>query len=179
MIARIFFDLDETLIHTSVLEPNQEHVSFNIDGDWNTYYTIIRPASYGVIEFARNLVGKENVFVLTIATRAYAQEVNRLANWNFPHDQIFAREDLEAHEWPTAYGSYAKMPNNKISSSDNVIIDNQMPRFNEGKICFIGISKTWATNYLQVRDYFGVNFPDDPFQEDVEEFLLDRYEDLK
>ena len=38
-----------------------------------------------------------------------------------------------------------------------------------------GISKTEDTNYLKIRDYYGVNFPDDTFEEDVKEFLTSKH----
>lgn len=176
MINKIFWDIDETLIHTLLDDPKQDHVAFSL-GDSYTYYTIIRPCSHELIRFSRELVGEENVHILTTATRDYAEKVNELAGWGFDPNDIFAREDQEASMvWvSTAYGGrYGSIIPHEYANPNNVLIDNLPRRQNEGKIQFIGIQKTQDTNYLKIDDYYGVNFPEDPFEEDVKEFLIER-----
>ena len=177
MINKIFFDIDETLIHTFLSPPEQGHIVFTLNKPYDVrpYYTIIRPQAQDIINQARNLIGRDNVYILTAAVKEYALKINELAIWEFREDQIFSREDLNHHSYPTAYGGSAKFPNFKIANPNNVLIDNLDPRHNEEKIIFIGIQKTWGKNYLRVRDYFGVNFPDDPFENIVKDFLLDRF----
>lgn len=177
MINRIYWDIDETLIHTSMRPPNQEHIILDLD-DGGLYYTIVRPCSKDLIQFSRDLVGEDRVHILTTATRDYALEVNRLAGWGFKPDDIFAREDQAKHRrgFSTAYsGYYTEVDPHIYAHKDNVLIDNLPRRENQTKINFIGIGKTEDTNYFKIRDYYGVNFPDDTFEEDVKNFLTERH----
>ncbi len=156
MIKRIFFDLDETLLHTVIdNHPNQQCYT-HTSGE--PYFTIFRPDALDLIAYARELVGKENVYILTAATRAYAHELNDAGEFEFDHDHIFAREDLEryAHIVQLAYGSDTIYATNKdISDPENVLIDNLPERHNEGKCSFIGMRD--VSRYIKVRDYYGVN----------------------
>lgn len=175
MINRIYFDIDETLIHTTMRDPNQEHIVLALDDA--LYYTIVRPCAKTLIDFARDLVGKDRVHILTTATRDYAQEVNRLAGWGFNNEDIFSREDIYKHSrsFPTAYGGYHNECDPHIyAHKDNVIIDNLPRRENEKKIAFIGINSTHETNYLKIDDYYGVEFLNSTFEQDVKNFLLER-----
>ena len=173
-IIKIWLDIDHTLIYTAFEHPGEDCLVFEIDGDF--LFTIVRPCAKRVIEFAREKFGTGNVHILTTSIREYAQKVNELAGWGFKNEDIFAREDLKkgASYFPSAYGGgvyeYKPQP---FANKNNLIIDNLPPRENEEKIHFIGINKTYKTNYLQVKDYYGVNFPDDTFEEDVKNFLLD------
>lgn len=172
MIEKIFWDIDETLIHTSIrpFEKGTKYEHFVLPDDSTDYYTIIRSCSHKLIEYSRNLVGKDNVFILTSSTHDYANEVNRLAGWGFETDRIITREDIDNHRYATAYGSSTTVPH-KLANTNNVLIDNLPPRYNEAKMILIGIK---VDNYLQIRDYYGVNFSDETFEEDVMEFLTDK-----
>jgi hypothetical protein len=178
MINKIFWDIDETMIHTLMNDPKQNHVQFSL-GDSFTYHTIIRPCSHELIRFSRELVGKENVHILTTATRDYAEKVNELAGWGFDPKDIFAREDqAAARVWvATAYGGgYGEITPHEYADPNNVLIDNLPSRQNQGKIQFIGIVDTHKTNYLKIQDYYGVDFPEDPFEEEVKGFLSERHQ---
>jgi hypothetical protein len=178
MINKIFWDIDETMIHTLMNDPNQQHLQFSL-GDSLTYHTIIRPCSHALIRYSRELVGKENVHILTTATRDYAEKVNELAGWGFDPKDIFAREDqAAARVWvTTAYGGgYNETTPHEYANPNNVLIDNLYPRENQGKIQFIGIVDTYKTNYLKIQDYYGVDFPEDPFEEEVKGFLSERHQ---
>lgn len=168
MINNIYFDLDESLIHTVLREPNQSHVKFVLDG--TAYYTLIRPCAKELIEFARSLVGVDKVFILTAATLDYAKEVNRLGDFGFEHKNIIAREELSKYSYYGAYGGTCYV-DREDASIYNVLIDNLEPRYNESKTCPIGISHKYKERYLHVKDYYGVNFPDDPFEQNVKDFL--------
>jgi hypothetical protein len=175
MINRIFWDIDETLIHTELSEPNQDHVSFSLDG--RMYYTMIRPCSKALIDFSRELVGADQVHILTTATRDYAREVNRLAGWGFENSNIFSREDLSKYSvrFPLAYGaSHEECSSHFYAHKNNVIIDNLRPRENQNKIAFIGINDTYQDNYLRIFDYYGVEYADSNFEQEVKEFLINR-----
>lgn len=174
MIKGIYWDIDETLIHSSIQDPNQNHLEILL-ADNDRYYTIVRPCAQRVIDFSRELVGKENVFILTAAATDYVQAINEKAGWGFPNEQIFAREDQEKYSYHGAYGGtqYVDSPQ---AHPDNVLIDNLPPKHNESKIAFLGIWRTFHANYLQVGDYWGVNFLKDSFEEDVKKFLIERFE---
>lgn len=164
MIKRIFFDLDETLLHTSVNgHPGQDCHVFTFDDDPGiTYYTIVRPEATEILAKARELVGDSNVYVLTTSRRDYATLLNELGKLGFPKEQIFTREDLDAHRMATAYGGSATIPSTLLADLNNVLIDNLHPRYNENKCSFIGIQGS-GPNYIQVRDYYGVHFPNNDF----------------
>jgi hypothetical protein len=166
MIKRIFFDLDECLLHTSVgREPEQECFSFVLDDYPQKYYTIFRPEALPILAHARRLVGHDNVYVLTTSVRDYAHILTDAGGFGFEKDHIFTREDLDAHRWPTAYGGRAACACEKIADENNVMIDNLPPYENERKSIFIGIRE--PDRYIHVRDYYGVNFPNDPFMPTV------------
>jgi hypothetical protein len=173
MIKRIFWDIDECLIHTSVnADPGQECLTFGLDADLNTYYTIVRPSALEVIEYSRTLVGADNVYILTTSTRDYASEISRLAGWNFDNDHILTRETIQAHNYPLAYGSRTTLPHKTLANANNVLIDNLPPRENDSKIRLIAID---YSRYFKVRDYYGVNNADSEWKEDVLEFLNDKH----
>lgn len=176
MIKRIFWDIDETLIHTSLgkFEEGYNDVEFTLPDDPYTYYTVIRPCSHDLIKFSRNLVGAENVCILTTSTPDYAREINRIAGWEFPHNQIYTRDDLHEHRYSTAYGGYTTLANKEVSDPNNVLIDNLPIRENANKCSFIGID---SDRYLRIRDYYGTNYPDCSFEQDVREFLKNTHHD--
>lgn len=172
MIKGIYWDIDETLIHSSIEDPSQNHLQIDLPDD--RYYTIVRPCAQRIIDFSRDLVGFENVFILTASTTEYCRAINEAAGWGFSSERIFAREDQEKYSYHGAYGGTQYVDSSQIHS-DNVLIDNLPPRHNESKIAFLGIWKTWEQNYLRVRNYWGVNFTDDSFEDDIKEFLIRKH----
>lgn len=168
MIKNIALDLDECLLHSMIDPPDQSHICIKTPS-FGTHYTIFRPCAKGVIDYCRQLVGVENVFVLTTSAKEYAEEINRQAKWGFPKEQIFSREDLKMHSWQTAYGGSAMHPC-KFANRDNVLIDNLPPNYNFDKIDFWGID---LTRYLQVPEYYGANHRDAHFKKQVISFLSD------
>lgn len=167
---RVFWDIDETLIHTSMIEPKQKHCRFSLEEGGGVYFTIFRPCAKDLIAYSRSLFGVDNVYILTAATIDYAREINRLGEFGFSDDHIIAREHISDHRYSTAYGGSAVVEH-KLGSKDNVIIDNLPAKFNEEKTSLLGIWKTVETNYFQIKDYYGVNFPNDSFETDVQNFL--------
>lgn len=170
MIKRIFFDLDECLLHTIIGDqPEQDCFSFRLDLDGPMYHTIFRPEALPLLSYARDLVGHDNVYVLTTSVRDYAHTIIDAGGFNFEKDQIFTREDIESHYWPTAYGGGIYGKCEKIADENNVLIDNLPPRHNEKKSIFIGIRD--MNRYIEVHDYYGVNFPNDKFSNNIKERL--------
>jgi hypothetical protein len=174
MINRIFWDIDETLIFTSVNnKPEQECLSFVMDADLNHYYTIVRPYAKRLIDFSRSLVGQDKVHILTSSSREYVQEINRLADFGFNKEDIFSREDIEDHTMFALYGDLSYNPH-IFAHKNNVLIDNLPISANQSKIDFIGIFNT-LDNYLNINNYYGVNYPHDTFEQDVKDFLLAKH----
>jgi hypothetical protein len=160
------------MLHTLLSDPDQEHIQFTIPDDPTTYYTIIRPCAQGLIDYARELVGKDNVYILTAATTDYANTINEKAGWGFDEEHIIAREEIQRHLIPTAYGGSAYVEKQGVAHKDNVLIDNLPYKQNMGKVNLIGILQD---RYLKVDDYYGVNGTEwDTFEEDVKEFLKEK-----
>lgn len=151
MINYIFWDLDETLIHAH----NESHINYDFiicltDGGWEdeTYKVKVHPAAKEIINYSRELVGDDKVFILTAAVNEYANIINAKAEFGFAPQNIIAREQTR---------NILRQKDSTYSNSDNVLIDNLTPEWNEDKMKVIGIN---ANNYLQVRDYYGVDFTD-------------------
>lgn len=170
MIKNIFWDIDETLIHTLIRVPDQNHISFFLE-DGGVYYTIFRPCAKSLIDFSRDLVGKDNVYILTSSTTDYANEINRLGEFGFERDHIIAREDISNHRFNSAYGA-SHVIAHALSDRNNVLIDNLAWRHNMDKMDLIGITED---RYFKIRDYYGVDFPSDTFESDVINFLNNKY----
>lgn len=172
MITRIFFDIDSTLIYTDLSDPEQDHIKFYLIDDARPYYTIIRPSAKKLIDFARNLVGFDNVYILTSAIKEYAEIINDKAGFGFEKDRIFAREDMEHNTYYTAYSGSACLGNESILDKDNVLIDDLPFRYNVRKMSFIGID---SSRYLNIEPYYGVNNREEEFFGSVCEFLKEKY----
>ena len=169
MIKNIFWDIDECLMHTSFNEDaGQPHFVFTLDGDRYKYHTIVRPAAAALIEYSRELLGHEHVYILTASVRAYASKISELSGWNFEDDHILTRETLQQHEYQLAYGSRTIIPHEKLAHPHNVLIDNLHPRHNDAKMRLIGID---GSRYHHVRAYYGVDYHDCTFETDVKNFL--------
>jgi len=163
MINQIFIDLDETLIHTH----NESYITHDFtitldDSLWGnvvTYKVKVNPASKDVIDYARELVGEENVFILTASIFDYACDINEKAGFGFSLDNIISREKIAA-----LLKHKAKTFHNK----NNVLIDNLDYRYNEDKCELIGVN--WS-QYLKVKDYYGIGEDQTVFKNDCIEFL--------
>jgi len=171
---KIFWDIDETLIHSRTFKSSlyEENFKFKLMGQ--TYYTCVRPCSKGLIEFSRQLVGRDNVYILTAATARYAQHVNEKAGWGFAKNHILTRETMEKYSTRVVamYGNgFTDVSPHPLADKSNVLIDNLPPRGNREKIALIGFIDP-MTNYHEVVDYFGDDSTDKIFEADVKNFLL-------
>jgi len=164
MINCVFWDLDETLIH-SMTESNDGNYDFTIhldNGAWSsvdTYYVKVRRDSKDVIDYSRELVGHKNVFILTAATYDYALSICNKADFGFKEDQIISREHIR---------QFVKPQESKYRNKNNVLIDNLPVYDNRDKLSVIGIR---GDRYLKIEDYYGVDFSNELFKEDCKEFL--------
>lgn len=163
MIKNIFFDLDESIAFMDFSDPEQDNYPFTINNG-ETYYAIPRPKAKDVIDFARALVGIDNVYILTAATKEYACNANRVLGFGFQEDHIFSREDISKHRAQIGYG-YGMLPH-ELTNKNNVLIDNLPPRENRDKIDFLGMHN-WQDTYIQVPDYYGANYSGYDFEEHV------------
>jgi hypothetical protein len=172
MIKRIFQDLDECILHTFVNDdPNQNHVEFVLGEDMHTYRTIIRPCAKELFEYYNSVVGKENVYILTSATREYAETLNRLGEFGLDTDHIFSREDIKKYSYKSSMWGESDTIAHPLAHKDNVLIDNLPLAYNMSKVNFMNIA---FDNYHQTPEYYGVNYPDDPFFENIKEFIQER-----
>jgi len=172
MIKRIFQDLDECILHTFVnSDPNQNHIEFILGEDMHTYRTIIRPCVKELFEYYNSVVGKENVYILTAATREYAEALNRLGEFGLDTDHIFTREDMSKYSHKSAWSGESSLIAHPLAHKDNVLIDNLPLVYNMSKIDFMNIA---FDNYHKTSEYYGVNYPDDPFFDNIKEFIQER-----
>ncbi len=173
MIKRIFQDLDECILHTLVNKmphDGEKYVEFILGDDMHTYRTLIRPSAKRLFEYYNSAVGKENVYILTTATRDYAESLNRLGEFGLDNDHIYTREDIQQYSISYGYGGEGTLPM-PIADKDNVLIDNLPPRHNYNKMDMMGIV---TKNYHQTPEYYGNNLNDEGFYEDVVKFIKER-----
>lgn len=124
---RLFWDLDETLVHTMVADSEKhanelvdlygEHwsgIPFKIRHDgW--YVVFVRNSTKRLLEFSRELLGHDNVYLLSVGTVDYVAWVNVKAELGFdPNTNLFGREDIVMTE---------TCP--KFKDSHNVLVDNE------------------------------------------------------
>ena len=172
MIKSIFQDLDECILHSVNIHPGQDCLHFDLEDDDHSYFTMVRPCAVGLFDFYRSLVGDNNVFILTTSTRDYASKIIELAGFNISDSNLLARDTIKKHSYSSAYGESATVSMKSIAHKDNILIDNLPWKYNMSKMDMISIAND---RYLQTRDYYGVNYPDDNFEKTVKEFVLNKY----
>jgi hypothetical protein len=174
MINKLFWDIDETLIHTLFNEKTtQPHISFKLPNDTATYNTIVRDCAQSVIDFSREIVGAENVYILTAATHDYAWTINNRTGWGFGEHQIIARDEIARHKTSTAYGGSCVLAG-MFAHRDNILIDNLPWRYNTDKMSLIGIRQD---RYVKIEDYYGVDFEGCNFEEYVKEAIVSAHKE--
>ena len=176
MIKRIFQDIDECILHTVInTHPHETYVEFTLpgydDGTLHTYRTIIRPCAKELFQYYNSVVGKENVYILTSSIRQYAETLNRLGEFGLDNDHIFSREDISKYSHSSAWSGENHQMEHPLADKDNVLIDNLPWRYNASKTNLMNIFKD---NYYQTPEYYGVNYPDDTFFDDIKEFIQER-----
>jgi hypothetical protein len=160
MIKRIFQDLDECILHTLVNTiPTQDYVEFTLGEDKHTYRSIIRPCAKKLFAYYNKIVGKENVYILTTATRDYAEALNRLGEFGLNPDHILTREDIVKYSYKGAWSNDSTTIEHPLADKDNILIDNLQWKYNMSKLLFLGIN---VDNYYKTEEYYGVSFYDDP-----------------
>jgi hypothetical protein len=168
MINRLWLDLDEVLISSLEIKQGIEEFQYDIGirVEDDIYHVKINPATYPLLSFSRNLLGKENVWLLTSSNRDYALKINQACDLRFPENQILTREDISAIVDHCRFGPEFKNPH---KHKDNILIDNLPARQNEEKMIVGGIP---LDNYLQVDDYYG--HYQEGWREKIEEFINEK-----
>lgn len=125
----IFLDLDETLISSVYCSSKKymqdyiatyidyESCSFILPESSGFYATFLRPIALDIIEYCKNLVGEENVYVLTASTDDYANALNKGIDLGFKPEDIYHRELIY---YARTSGDIVE----KFKNSDNILIDN-------------------------------------------------------
>jgi hypothetical protein len=150
---RIYFDLDDTLIHAmpthngsgkgkrtlvSIGEKNEEK-----------YFSLLRPHALELLYHCRQ---HSQVKMLTTATRDYAISHNEVFNLGFSCQDIIAREDY-IEQIQLAYGHDWVPLKTKVDPTA-ILIDNLSPNTDSSKIkiAYLGINES---QYFQIREFNG------------------------
>lgn len=106
----IFWDVDETLVYTSVFSRNEKTENYKkhsvkdlpyrefylSDKDPFLYFSILRPSALELLEYSRLLVGQNNVYTLSTGTEKYIKTLNREFRFGFRDENIFTRENIDS-----------------------------------------------------------------------------------
>ena len=149
MKTYIFVDLDETLIHTFVYPEEPCKLSQTVVVDNFKCDTTLRP---GALEFLAELRKRGETYMLTIATKEYALEMNRVFSLGFPEEHIYSRRDV------------SNLSVDLIPAERSILFDNLSRHENRKKIEFLRKTcKTRIPEYIQVQTYLGgEEFPFSP-----------------
>lgn len=177
---KLFWDIDETLIHTRKYLHKQYTHDFEIGKGDESYFVCVRPCAKQVIDYSREVFGADNVYILTTSVEWYARSINKKANWGFDNSQIISREIIHKYsiKIPSLYGSETLVTQHPLANKNNLLIDNLRPEHNREKTSLMLINP--QKNYLTVEDYYGNNLDDDIFRDTVIHFMddaINRYAD--
>jgi hypothetical protein len=137
-----FVDLDETLIHTDnfYMREHPDAVKVVIGGN-DRYYSVPRP---GAKEFLAKLrLLSDRVFMLTVATQDYAEEMNKVFDFGFKNEDIYSRYDVR--------GGGCKKP--ELDPGAVFLFDNLHRSVNFEKISFL--KPYGELTYVQVEGFLG------------------------
>jgi hypothetical protein len=155
-INTIHLDLDEMLISGKFcasdntaqkkIKACSQFESFTFNTASDLYVVFIRPGAKEFVNWCRDQVGKENLYILTSSTEDYAQRVNKGAKFNIEPNNIFSRE-------------FHNNPVEALKDKNNILIDNEDYLFHScgsvNKCSFLhGLPEK---NLIQV-DHFTVDF---------------------
>ena len=171
----LFWDLDETLVHTLVAS-NEKHADELIDlyGEhWagtkinirhdGWYVTFLRKSTKRLLEFSRELLGPENVYMLSHGSNDYIAWVNVRVGLGFdPNTNLFGREDVF---WLDTCP--------KFKDHFNVLIDNENYLYHScgdrGKVKFL--NNIPEEQFIQIPQFtvWSESITDDKIDELVED----------
>jgi hypothetical protein len=166
--SRIFLDFDNTLGH-SLYADSEKHADellydytehfvgdkFEMYG-YGWHVTFKRPWADDLITFCKQLVGPDNVYILTTGLQDYIYWCNIKLNLGFdPKSKIFAREDI-----------YKYQPHPMFIDTFNMLVDDlqyREHRIGIGKVKFL--SDLPLTQYVKVKSF---TVWEEPIEKDVE-----------
>jgi len=142
----IFVDLDETLIHTFTPfwgeTPTKDAETILLPGPKGKdeeYQTALRQGALHFLQILRNL---GDVYILTAATKDYANAMNRHFGLGFTENQIYSREDVQAGQVDPAY----------FGKGTVYLYDNLSRHENYSKIRFL--RPLGEVNYVKVKEFY-------------------------
>ena len=166
MIKSIFFDLDGTLTYTNVYPPEDPDLVFGEFGRELVHYAVKRPKVDDILAFTRDLVGVDEVFILTNASRYYAECVNRCCGLGFESHNIYTAEEIEKRSPKIK----SRIPNTCLADFSHILIDDMDPYWNSSKMIYLGIDKH---RYLTIPPFDGTT-KEDGFEKVVMDFLTEK-----
>jgi hypothetical protein len=142
MDQKIFLDFDSTLGYTMYAD-SEKHAddllytySENFIADkfemygYGWHVTFRRPWANDLIKFCKQLIGSDNVYILTTGLQDYIYWCNAKLNLGFdPNNKIFGREDIHKYQ-----------PHPQFTDTFNVLVDDLPYRdhlYGAGKIKFL------------------------------------------
>ena len=139
----IFVDLDETLIHCNPWndEPTEGSKTVTIEHN-DTYRAVLRP---GALELLKVLRGIAPCYILTAATKDYAEGWNEAFGLGFDKSEIYHRGDINIRGGIQLSG----FPN-----AQSYLIDNLHIKQNRDKIQFLNLIDL-NPKYFNIKAYYG------------------------
>ena len=147
MKNRIWLDLDDTLIK-SYYWSDKELSTIKVPNDGKNLYdefvTFERPIAKELISFCKDVVGEENVNILTAADEIYAAVIINKLGFEIPPLRIHTSEDTNIFR-------LSKNPT-VLMEFNNILIDDLCYYDNYIKMKYLGISDK-IENYIQIKNY--------------------------
>lgn len=164
MLNKIFWDLDETLAHVQVNPrvadiKSDDQTDFTLDDSF-LYRATIRDGASELVNYSRELVGPENVWVCTTSVKSYAEKIIELADLQIPSEQVLYRSIVDSyyHRSRRTQVGDRLIPQEKHSvfSLANVLLDNKRVGAHHlaQKMCVLGIS---PARVFHVKDFYENN----------------------
>lgn len=171
----IFFDMDETLLHTMPVYNDEEYEWLWNDlreeyrlsgklvlGEHETYLSALRPSAERLIKTAVDLVGYDNVHILTFGTNDYARLV--LDRLELKFSKIFGREDIKGIHPDFVEANCILIDNESYSYHSSIQDTNKLVFLN-------GLS---PFKYVKIRPFMA-----NIYKSDSEEYLSELEYDIK
>lgn len=149
-----FVDLDETMINSVYFghkQPDFEDkklvIRLKFGADTEAYQVKIHPETINLLEYLRSLTS--HVFMLTVAIKSYAEEINSVFKLGFKKRDIFSREEIEVYD-------KRDLPE-KLDAVDTIVLIDNLPYFdNQQKLAFLSNLGKGRQKYIKVNDFYSL-----------------------
>lgn len=153
METKIWLDLDDTLIKSFYIEndifyddlKNSKQTKHHRNECHTGYLTFLRPIGDEIIKYSKELVGSENVYILTAASRNYALDIVREMVINISFSNIMTRDELDEFRVDRVK-----------QEGTNILIDDLPYYDNYHKLNYLDIPKN-LERYIQIAPYSPFN----------------------